>query len=94
MKIKLLNLKLSIRNVHKCLHTDQFNDHFGDYFTLKNANVGTLDNSTKLVMQRTKLEITRKSAFYQGAMLFKSLSKEIRANDDFDNFKSSLDDFF
>ena len=92
--MKLLNLKLSIRNVHKCLHTDQFNDHFGDYFTLENTNVSTRDNGTKLVMPRIKLEIARKSAFYQGAMLFNSLSKDVRANDDFEAFKSSLNDFF
>ena len=68
--------------VHKCLHTDQFNDHC------------TRDNGTKLLMPRIKLEIARKSAFCQGAMLFNSLPKEIRANDDFEAFKNSLDDFF
>ena len=93
-KSEIINKKHSCLFVHKCLHTDQFNDHFGDYFTLKSTNVSTQDNGTKLVMPKIKLEIARKSAFYQGAMLFNSLPKEIRANDDFEAFKSSLDDFF
>ena len=93
-KSEIINKKRLCLFVHKCLHADQFNDRFGDYFTLKNTNVGTRDNGTKLVMPRIKLEIARKSAFYQGAMLFNSLPKEIRANDDFEAFKSFLDDFF
>ena len=93
-KSEIINKKRLCLFVHKCLHTDQFNNHFGDYFRLKNTNVGTADNDTKLVMPRIKLEIARKSAFYQGAMLFNSLPKEIRANDDFEAFKSSLDYFF
>ena len=93
-KSEIINKKRFCLFVHKCLHTGQFNDHFGDYFTFKNTSVGTRDNGTKLVMPRIKLEIARKSAFYQGAMLFNSSSKEIRANDDFEAFKCSLDDFF
>ena len=76
-KSKIINKKRLCLFIHKCLHTDQFNDHFSDYFTLKNTNVGTRDNGTRLVMPRIKLEIARKSAFYQGAMLFNSLSKEL-----------------
>ena len=47
-KSEIINKKRLCLFVHKCLHTDQFNDHFGDYFTLKNTNVGTRDNDAKL----------------------------------------------
>ena len=45
-------------------------------------------------MPSIKLEITRKSAFYQGAKIFNLLPIEYRSEKDFDCFKSSLDDFF
>ena len=43
-KSEIINKERLRLFVHKCLHTDQFNDHFSDYFTLKNTNVGTRDN--------------------------------------------------
>ena len=80
--------------VHKSLHTKQFEDHFVDYFKYKKTKVNTRDNGTKVAMPRIKLEIARKSAFYQGAKLFNSLPREFRSKKDLDSFKNSLDEFF
>ena len=81
--------------VHKCLHTKEFEDlGFGDYFKFKKTKVRTRDNGTKVAMPSIKLEITRKSAFYQGAKIFNLLPIEYRSEKDFDCFKNSLDDFF
>ena len=38
-KSEIINKKRLCLFVHKCLHTDQFNDHFGDYFMLKNTTL-------------------------------------------------------
>ena len=68
--------------VHKCLHSKEFEDHFGDYFKYKKTTVRTRDNGTKIAMPRIKLEIARKSAFYQGAKIFNLLPKHLRTNKD------------
>ena len=80
--------------VHKCLHTKEFEDYFGDYFKCKKTKVNTRDNGTKVVMPRIKLETARKSAFYQGAKIFNLLPIEYRSMKDLDSFKKLLDDFF
>lgn len=91
---EVVNKKRLCLFVHKCIHTDQFDDHFGDYFKFKYTKVSTRSNGTKLILPTIKLEIARKSALYQGAMLFNTLPLELRLNDDFEAFKRSLNNYF
>ena len=66
---EVINKKRLCIFVHKCLHGNEFDEHFKDYFKFKKTTVTTRDNGTKIIVPRIKLEVARKSAFFQGAIL-------------------------
>ena len=90
MKSDIISKKRLCTFVHKCLYSNQLNDNFSDYFAFKKSTVNTRSNGTKLVIPRIKLESARKSTYYQGAIVFNDLPKDIRLEIDFETFKKSL----
>ena len=76
--------------VHKCMYDTNMCSHFKNLFNLKYNSKNTRNNGTKIEVPKIKLEAARASFFYQGAILFNNLPKDLRVESDFSKFKVLL----
>jgi hypothetical protein len=92
-RTELIKRKRLCTFVHKCIHSNNLSSIFEDYYTMRNTNINTRNNGTQLQIPKIKLEIARKSTFYQGTILFNNLPRDIRQENNFIIFKKKLNEF-
>ena len=76
--------------VHKCLYSNDVYSKFKEYYKMKRTNVNTRNNGTKIEIPKIKLEIARKSTYYQGTIVFNELPITTRKENNFQTFKRNL----
>jgi len=89
-RTELIKKKKLCTFVHKCIHSNDVSSLFKDYYVMRNTNVNTRNNGSQLEIPKIKLEIARKSTFYQGTILFNNLPRGIRQENNFLIFKNKL----
>ena len=68
---------------------------FEKYFKLRSTNsIKTRNSNIMVELPRVKLEVARKSFYFQGANLYNELPREIRLEKSFTKFKSLLKLYF
>jgi len=76
--------------VHRCLIKENVCENFENYFTLKSTSMNTRNNNIMIRLPSIKLEVARKSFYFQGANIYNELPREIRLEQDYSKFKSLL----
>ena len=80
--------------VHRCVQKDVCQT-FEKYFKLRSTNsIKTRNSNIMVELPRVKLEVARKSFYFQGANLYNELPREIRLEKSFTKFKSLLKLYF
>ena len=64
--------------VHQCL-TNNVCKNFENYFEVIESKINTRNNGTLIRLPKVKLEVTRKSFFFQGGYEYNTLSREFRS---------------
>ena len=68
--------------MHKCLHKEDVFSEFKKCCKILKTAVNTRCNGTKIEIPKIKLEATWKSTYYQGAIVFNGLPKNMRKETD------------
>ena len=76
--------------VHKCLYSEEICSSFKNYYKMKETNLNTRNNGSKIEIPKIKLETARKSTYYQGSIVFNELPKDLRRENNFKVFKQKL----
>ena len=68
--------------------------NFENYFEVIESEINTRNNGTLIRLPKVKLEVTRKSFFFQGGYEYNTLSREIRSEKNNINFKEKIRQFY
>ena len=79
--------------VHQCL-TNNVCKNFENYFEVIESKINTRNNGTLIRLPKVKLEVTRKSFFFQGGYEYNTLPREIRSEKNHKNFKAKIRKFY
>ena len=79
--------------VHRCLLNKNVCQNFENYFSLRNTSIRIRNSDIMVDLPRVKLEIARKSFYFQGASIYNELPRKIRLENNFTKFKSLLKSF-
>ena len=80
--------------VHRCLLNKNVCQNFENYFSLRNTSIRTRNSDIMVDLPRVKLEIARKSFYFQGASIYNELPRKIRLEKNFTKFKSLFKSFY
>ena len=75
--------------VHRCI-TKHICENFENYFELIETKINTRNNGTLIRLPKVKLEVARKSFFFQGGLEYSMLPREIRSEMDHEKFKAKI----
>ena len=84
-----INTKRVVTYAHRCIHGIT-NSHFKNYFEVQKSNINTRNNGHMIRLQKVKIEAARSSFYFQGAVAFNKLPRELRMEKDIAKFKSLL----
>ena len=76
--------------VHRVLTSNDVCENFDNYFASNNTGVRTQNNNIMACLPYVKLEVARKSFFFQGAKIYNELPRQIRSENSHLKFKSLL----
>ena len=79
--------------VHKCLKGDVC-ANFKGYFKPLLSNINTRNNGLLVRLPKMKLEVARRSFYFQGGKCYNELPLELRNTDNINSFKNLLNEFY
>ena len=79
--------------VHQCLINNVYKN-FENYFEVIESKINTRNNGTLIRLPNMKLEVTRKSFFFQGGYEYNTLPREIRSEKNHKHFKVKIIKFY
>ena len=79
--------------VHQCL-TNNVCKNFENYFEVIESKINTRNSGTLIRLPKVKLEVTRKSFFFQGGYETNTLTRDIRSEKNYKNFKAKIRKFY
>ena len=84
-----IKMKRVVTYVHRCINGIT-NSHFEKYFQVQNSRINTRNNGHMIKIPKVKLEAARSSFYFQGAVAFNKIPREVRMEKDLTKFKSLL----
>ena len=85
----LIRRKRIVSYVHRCLSKDVC-ENFENYFMVQDLKITTRNSGYMVKVPKVKLEVARKSFYFQGAVIYNELPRDIRIEKNFTKFKSHL----
>ena len=81
------------RYVHQCL-TNNVCKNFKNCFEVIESKINTRNRGTLIRLPKVKLEVTRKSFFFERGYEYNTLPREIRSEKNHKNFKAKIRKFY